>query len=175
MNQDLEALRERLPDQAKDIKLNLGSLLQSTVLTPAQIWGSALAAAGAAREPRLFAALKAQAEANAGPAVVDDALAAASLMAMNNVFYRFRHMIGKPGYADKPARLRMNRIVKPSSNRTDFELFCLVVSAINGCESCVRSHEHVVVEGGLSEDQVLEAVRLGAVVQAAAVSLELAG
>jgi len=173
MNLDLETLRERLPDQAKDVKLNLGTLLQSQLLSPAQIWGTALAAAGAAREPRLLAAIRAEAEAKAGPAVVDDAIAAAALMAMNNVFYRFRHVVGKPGYGDKPARLRMNRIAKPSSNRTDFELFCLVVSAINGCETCVRSHEHVVVEGGLSEDQVLEAVRIGAVVQATAVSLGL--
>ena len=175
MSETYDALRDRLPEYAKDIKLNLGSLLASQVLTPAQIWGIALASAGAAREPRLLAAIRSEAEAKVGPAVVDDALAATALMAMNNVFYRFRHMVGKAGYAEKPARLRMNRIVKPATNRTDFELFCLVVSAINGCENCVRSHEHVVVEAGLSEDQVLEAIRLGASIQAAAVSLELAG
>ncbi len=105
-------------------------------------------------------------------AVIDDGIAAAALMGMNNVFYRFRHMIGKPSYETKPARLRMQRIAKPATNKADFELFCLAVSAINGCEACVRSHEHVVVEGGLSEDNVHDAVRIAAVIHAAAVALE---
>ncbi|MBL8190166.1 MAG: carboxymuconolactone decarboxylase family protein, partial [Acidobacteria bacterium] len=69
--------------------------------------------------------------------------------------------------------LRMNWIGKPLGSKADFELFCLAVSAINGCEACVRSHEQVVIEGGLSEDQVHDAVRVAAVIQAAAVSLEI--
>jgi alkyl hydroperoxide reductase subunit D len=67
----------------------------------------------------------------------------------------------------------MQRIAKPATNKPDFELFCLSVSAINGCEMCIRSHEAVVIEGGLSEDQVHDAVRIAAVVHAAAVALEL--
>ena len=98
---------------------------------------------------------------------------AAAIMAMNNVYYRFRHMVGKPSYSEKPARLRMNRLVKPATNKVDFELFSLAVSAVNGCEACVRSHEQVVTQGGLSEDAVHDAVRIAAVVHAAAVSLEL--
>ena len=54
----------------------------------------------------------------------------------------------------------------------DFELFCLAVSAINGCEAWVKSHEHVVLEGGLSEDQVHDAVRIASVIHAAAIALE---
>ena len=69
----------------------------------------------------------------------------------------------------------MNWIGKPMSNKTDFELFCLAVSAINGCETCVRSHEQVVTAGGLSEDQVHDAVRIAATIQATAVSLEMNG
>ena len=65
---------------------------------------------------------------------------AAALMAMNNVYYRFRHLVGKPEYAQLPARLRMQRIAKPATNKLDFELFCLAVSAINNCETCIRSH-----------------------------------
>ena len=55
--------------------------------------------------------------------MVEDAVAAAALMAMNNVYYRFRHLIGKPSYGDQPARLRMNRLVKPAASKVDFELF----------------------------------------------------
>ena len=94
-------------------------------------------------------------------------------MAMNNVYYRFRHMIGKESYDAKPARLRMQRIAKPATSKADFELFCLAVSAINGCEMCIRSHEAAVISGGLTEDHVVDAVRIAAVINAAAVALEL--
>jgi len=171
----LDQLREALPEAAKDTKLNLQSVLQpGGSLTPAQRWGVAIASAIAARNPELRDAVVAAAKAEGvEAALVEDAMAAASLMAMNNVYYRFRHMVGKPSYSDKPARLRMNRLVKPATNKVDFELFSLAVSAINGCETCVKSHERVVVEGGLTEDQVHDAVRLAATIHAAAVSLEL--
>ena len=86
---------------------------------------------------------------------------------------RFRHLIGKASYGEKPARLRMNRIVKPLGSKADFELFSLAVSAINGCESCLRAHEQAVLHGGLTEEHVHDAVRIAATMQAAAVSLEL--
>jgi alkyl hydroperoxide reductase subunit D len=105
--------------------------------------------------------------------VVDDAMAAAALMAMNNIYYRFRHLVGKPGYSERSPRLRMNRIAKPAASKVDFELFCLAVSAINGCEVCIQSHEHAVLAGGLTEDHVHEAVRLAATISAAAISLDI--
>jgi lipoyl-dependent peroxiredoxin subunit D len=170
----LAALRERLPEAAKDIKLNLQSVLSGGALTPAQRWGVAVAAALASRHTALSRAVIAEARREAGDAVVDDAVAAASLMGMNNVFYRFKHRIGKDAYQDKPARLRMNRLAKPLTNKVDFELFSLAVSAINDCESCVRAHEQAVTEGGLSEDAVVDATRIAATIHAAAVALEAA-
>ena len=170
----LETLRSALPESAKDIKLNLQSVLQAESLSAAQRWGVALASAYAARNPQLTAAVREQAQREVEASVIDDAEAAAVLMAMNNVFYRFRHMVGKPSYGDKPARLRMNRLVKPASNKADFELFSLAVSAINGCENCLRAHEDTVTKHGLSEDQVNDAVRIAATIHAAAVALEIA-
>jgi alkyl hydroperoxide reductase subunit D len=170
----VDALRDTLPEVAKDIKLNLQAVLGGGTLTPAQRWGVAVASAAAARNTLLRDAVIEDARREVPEAVIEDGLAAAALMSMNNVYYRFRHMVGKPSYGEKPARLRMNRLVKPATSKTDFELFSLAVSAINGCETCVRSHEAVVVEGGLSEDQVHDAIRLAAVIHAAAVSLELA-
>jgi alkyl hydroperoxide reductase subunit D len=174
---ELEALRNTFPEAARDIKLNLQSVLEQSTLTPAQRWGVAAAAAIAARNPRLRAAVLAEARREVTPAVLEDAMAAATLMAMNNVYYRFRHFMrngedGKERYGSKPARLRMNRLVKPAGNRTDFELFALAVSALNGCQSCLAAHEKVVLEGGLSEDQVHDAVRIAATINAAAIALE---
>lgn len=167
----LDVLRDQLPEEAKDIRLNLQSLLQGTTLTPAQRWGVALAAALTTQNKELATAIRADALAQTSPEVVADAVAAATLMAMNNVFYRFRHKVGKSTYEERPARLRMNRLANPTSNRTDFELMSLAVSAINDCEVCVKAHERVVLEGGLTEDHVLEAVRIAAVVQATAAGL----
>ena len=105
--------------------------------------------------------------------MIEDALAAAALMGMNNVYDRFRHLVGQESYASKPARLRMNRLVRPAASKLDFELFCLAASANNACESCIRSHEEVVTAGGLSEDAVHDAVRIAATIAGAAVALEL--
>jgi lipoyl-dependent peroxiredoxin subunit D len=172
---EIEKLREQLPDAARDIRLNLQAVFQTTTLTPAQMWGAALASAIATRNGELARGVFAEARGNVDVNVIEDARAAAALMAMNNVYYRFRHLVGKESYSAKPARLRMNWIGKPMSNKTDFELFCLAVSAINGCETCVRAHEQVVTAGGLSEDQVHDAVRIAATIQATAVSLEMSG
>jgi lipoyl-dependent peroxiredoxin subunit D len=169
----LEALRNTLPDAARDIKLNLQSALEQSSLSPAQLWGVAVAAAVAARNPRLRAAVLADARAHVTPAVLDDAFAAAALMAMNNVYYRFRHFMDKESYRSKPARLRMNRLVKPAADKTDFELFALAVSALNGCQSCVIAHEKVVLDGGLTDDHVHDAVRIAATINAAAIAIEL--
>ena len=168
----LEQLRGALPDAAKDIRLNLQAVLRGGALSEAQRWGVAAAAAIAARHARLRDAVLAAAATAAGPAVVEDARAAAALMAMNNIYYRFRHMVGKPVYGEKPAGLRMNRLLQPATNRTDFELMALAVSAINGCEMCVRAHERTVTDGGLTPDHVNDAVRIAATIVATAVALE---
>jgi alkyl hydroperoxide reductase subunit D len=169
-----EALRATLPEAAKDIKLNLQSVMQGGALSPAQRHGVAVASAIASRSPRLREALENDAATEVEASVLEDARAAAALMAMNNVYYRFRHQIGKDSYGQKPARLRMNRLVRPAGSKLDFELMSLAVSAINGCEACVRAHEAAVVAGGLSEDHVHDAVRIAAAVHATAVALELA-
>lgn len=169
----IEKLRESLPDAAKDIRINLTSVLGASSLTPAQTWGVAVASAYAARNAEVIAATLAEAnQAGIGGEVLEDAKAAAILMGMNNIYYRFRHIVGKEEYSQKPARLRMQRISQVTSNKADFELFCLSVSAINNCEACVRSHEATVLEHGLSTDQVHDAVRIASTIHAAAVAAE---
>ena len=167
----LETIRSLLVEPTKDAKLNLQSVLTGGSLSPARRWGVAVASAIATRNDRLRQAVVAEARVAVDEAVIDDAIAAASLMAMSNVYYRFRHMVGKASYTEKRAGLRMNRLVRPATNKADFELFCLAVSAINGCQTCIEAHEKVVTEG-LSEDEVHDAVRLAAVIAAVAVSLE---
>jgi alkyl hydroperoxide reductase subunit D len=170
----IEALRDKLPDAAADIRLNLQSVMDSSSLNDGQKWMVAVASALSSRNIELRDAVLADAKDAVSNEVVEDAKAAAALMAMNNVFYRFRHfMESKETYKTLPARLRMNRIARPLSNKLDFELACLAVSAINGCEMCVRSHEETVIKGGLTEENVVDAVRIASTMHAAAQSLEL--
>ena len=107
------------------------------------------------------------------PEIIEDAQAAASLMGMNTVYYRFRHMVGKDSYAKKPARLRMQWLVKPKTSKANFELFSLAVAALAGCEACIKAHESSALHQGLTEDHVHDTVRLAAVLQGAAVALRL--
>ncbi len=169
----LDQLRESLPTVARDVKINLGNVLTPGTLNAAQVWGVAIACAYTTRNKPLIAALVADAkQADAGTPVLEDAQAAAILMGMNNVFYRFRHIVGNDEYSEKPARLRMQRINQPATNKADFELFCLAVSAIGNCQTCIRSHEHTVVEHGLTSDHINDAVRIAAVIQATAIALD---
>ncbi len=173
MSETLEALVERLPDVARDLRLNVGSVLGDGTLTLAQRWGSAITAAITARHPALRdALLQGAREAGVEEATIDDARAAAAIMAMNNVFYRGRHLLGRETYEKKPARLRMNRIAKPASTKLDFELFCIAASAVKGCEACMKSHDRTVIEGGLTEDHVFDVLRIAAVINGVAVALD---
>lgn len=171
--QALETLRQKLPDEAKDLKINLQSVMTGGSLNDDQRWGVALACAIASRNPELRDATYEDAKAAVGDAVVSDARAAAALMGMNNIFYRFRHMMDKPSYNQMAPRLRMQRMGKVTTNKLDFELFCLGVSVINGCGMCITSHEKAVVDGGLTEAHVHDTARVAAIFHAIAVALEM--
>ena len=167
----IEALREKLPEYAKDIKLNLGSLAADPTLTSQQRAGTFVASALASRNAEVTRAVISEFGAQLSPEALTAAKAAASIMGMNNVYYRFVHLVGGD-YEKLPAKLRMNVIGKPGVEKVDFELWSLAVSAVNGCGMCLTSHEKVVREGGLSQEQVQTAVRIAAVVHAVAAILD---
>ncbi len=113
----LETLRSAIPDAAKDLRLNLGSVLQPGTLSKEQVWGTAVACAIASRNPQLRQATLEDALVHVSAEVVEDGKAAAALMGMNNVYYRFRHMVGREEYAQKPARLRMQRLAQVATSQ----------------------------------------------------------
>jgi alkyl hydroperoxide reductase subunit D len=168
----LETIKNRLPDYAKDLKLNLSSLLSDNVLTEQQRWGTLLATALAARNQDLVAAVAADAVQHLSPAALSAAKAAASIMAMNNIYYRFTHLASDPDYATMPARLRMNVIANPGVDKADFELWSLAVSAINGCGKCIDAHDQVLRKAGVSREAIQQAVRIASVVHAVAATLD---
>jgi alkyl hydroperoxide reductase subunit D len=167
----LDALRETLPDDLKDIRLNLSSVLTGENLQPTQALGIALAAARFVRAKSLATAVESDICGGLGDtaaAVISDAVAAAGLMAMNTVYYRFRHMLGKESYEARPPRLRMSRMMQPATSKADFELMSLACAALAGCELCIKNHEASLVHLGVSEDACHDAVRIAAVINAAA-------
>ena len=168
----IDSLRDLIPDYAKDIRLNLGSLGGETTLTEQQKWGCFLASAYAARSATVLRAISAEVGGKLTPEAANAARAAAAIMAMNNVYYRATHLMESQDYAKLPAKLRMNVIANPGVEKVDFELWSLAVSAVNGCGMCLDSHEKVVRKAGLSTDQVQAALRIAAVVHAAAAVIE---
>ena len=170
----IESLKSALPGYAKDLKLNLSTVLTTPGMTPQQIWGSALAAAIAARNPDVTRAVAAEAARQVDARTIEAAQTAAAVMAMNNVYYRFVHLASTPDYKTLPARLRMNGLTGHGADPLDFELWSLAVSAVNGCGMCIDAHEREVVKKGASKELVQNVVRIAAVIQAVAVTLAAA-
>ncbi|REE98203.1 carboxymuconolactone decarboxylase family protein [Thermomonospora umbrina] len=168
----VDALKGALPAYAKDTKLNLGSVTTTSQLSDQQLWGTVLACALATGSARVIRELAEDAGDHLSAEAFDAAKAAASIMAMNNVYYRATHLIGDSTYADLPAKLRMSVIGRPGVDKVDFELWCLAVSAINGCGRCLESHEQVLRQAGMSRELIQEALRIAAVVNATAATLE---
>lgn len=168
----IQNLRETLPEFAKDQKLNISRVLKAPGLNAQQIWGTAVACAANARQPGLRDAVYADAREQLSEEAFDAARGAAVVMGMNNVYYRFTHMSTDPDYAQMPAQLRMNIIGNPGVDKVDFELWCLAVSAMNGCETCIQSHEKVVRDGGVTKEGVQGAIRIASVIAALATALD---
>jgi lipoyl-dependent peroxiredoxin subunit D len=171
----LDTIRDAIPDYARDLKLNLGSVLATTGapgLTEKQIWAVALASAIASRNVSFTRDIESLATAHLDATYLNGARAAASIMGMNNIYYRFLHLVEDPEYAQMPARLRMNVIGNPGIDKKDFELLSLAVSAINGCGTCVASHERTLRKHDVSREAVQSAVRIAATVHAVARVLE---
>ncbi len=172
---NIEEIRDALPDYARDLKLNLGSVLTPTGapgLNEKQIWSIALASAIAARNTGFARSIETQARAHLADVEIEGAKAAAAIMGMNNIYYRFLHLVEDNEYQAMPARLRMNVIANHGIDKLDFELISLAVSAVNGCGLCVTSHEKKLRAHEVSRESIQSAVRIAATVHAVAVTLE---
>lgn len=164
----IDSLKQALPDYAKDLKLNLSSLATEPSLTEQQRAGTFVAAAIASRNARVTSAILEDAGAKLSPEALTAAKAAAAIMAMNNIYYRFVHLSSNEDYGKMPAKLRMNVIGKPGVEKADFELWSLAVSAVNGCGMCVDAHERELRKAGIGSEAIQAAVRIAAVVHAVA-------
>lgn len=172
----MTGLRAQLPAYANDIKLNLSNVLDSddATLNRGQRLLVALASAYATRNAQLQQALEHEARAGGLDAqAFNAARIAVSVMAMNNVYYRFIHLAHDAELSKLPARLRMQGLLNHGIAKADFELMALGVSAINGCGMCIEAHVKEVQKHGLSINAVQEVARIAAVIHAGAQVLAL--
>lgn len=173
----IDQLKSQLPDHAKDLRLNLESVLSeggAPGLSQKQIALVALASAIASRHAPLTEAIAQFAAQHAEPEELDGARTAAALMGMTNIYYRFLHLVDNDEYGTLRASLRMNAMARPGCDKVDFDLAAVAVSAINGCGSCVASHERTLRKHDVSTQAVQSAARIAAVIHAVAVTLEQA-
>ena len=168
----IDNLKNGLPEYAKDLKLNLGSLARATELNEQQLWGSLVAAAATTRNDTVLSEIADEARGHLSDEAFNAALAASSIMAMNNVSYRAKSWLGDD-YAQVRMGLRMNVIGNPGVDQADFELWSTVVSVINGCEHCTLAHETKIREEGLTKEQVWEAIKVAATVQGVAQAIQI--
>ncbi|WP_343549218.1 carboxymuconolactone decarboxylase family protein [Ralstonia sp.] len=164
----LQTLKSRIPDYAKDIRLNLDGTIARSSLEGNDAVGVALAAAFAAKSKVLSDAIR-----NAGvlsPEEVNGALTAAALMGMNNVWYPYVEMADDSDLAQQKAELRMNAYANNGGvDKRRFEMYALAASIIGKCHFCIKSHYDLLKNHqGMSAQQLRDVGRIAAVMNAAA-------
>jgi lipoyl-dependent peroxiredoxin subunit D len=172
----IDSIRRQIPDYAKDLRINLGNVLdpeQAGGMSAQQLWGTAVATALASRNKALARAVIAVAAEHLDENWLNASRSAAAIMGMNNIYYRFVHLASNEDYAKLPARLRMTVIGNPGIDKVDFELLSLAVSAINGCGMCIDSHEQILKKGGISSELIQHSVRIASVMHAVACVLDM--
>ncbi|MEZ4815029.1 MAG: carboxymuconolactone decarboxylase family protein [Bdellovibrionota bacterium] len=175
-----ESFRESIGDFARDVRVNLSSVLSeegAPGLSTAQVWGVALSCAYATKDKALFSAVEEIALNPESPKISQIELAAcktaASLMAMNNVYYRFSHLLEDSEFSSMPARLRMQGIANHGVDKILFEMMCLAVSAMSGCGMCIKSHVAQLKKAGVSNEAIQSSVRIASVVNSASTAASI--
>lgn len=150
----------------RDLRINLKNAINVESLSRKEAYAIALCVAVNEKNDTLKKSFsKILEEEGAAKEEIAEVYSCASLLAVNNVFYRFRHFMGKESYNTTPARVKMNIMMNPVMGKEFFELMSLVVSAVNGCEMCVKAHEDSLIKMGSNETRIFDAVRIGAVVR----------
>lgn len=163
----LTLLEEGNSRYLRDLKLNFSSALTSEHLSVKEIALLGVSVAVNERNSSLITFFKKMAEDNESTAEeIAEAVGCASLLASNNVFYRFRHFTQKEKYTQIPARIRMQIMMKPVTGKEFFELMSLAISAVNGCEMCVNSHEDSLIKLGTTEERIFDSVRIASIITA---------
>lgn len=169
----MENILNSLPEYAKDTKLNYSGIVNNhSLLTETQFYGLLLVSAIASRNSNVTHAITQVVQQHLDEKTINGAKAAASIMAMNNMYYRFTDLSDNEEYIKMPAGLRMNVMRDPGVDKVDFELWSLGASIINGCSMCINSHEKQLINAGITRDIIQFTAKVAAIIHALAVTHE---
>ncbi len=165
-NASLSLLEKGESRYVRDLKLNFNSTLTSAHLSEKEcaLLGLSTAVNNNNNNPLVNFYTDYAEKSGATAEEIAEAVGCASLLASNNIFYRFRHFTQKEKYSQIPARIRMQLMMKPVTGKEFFELMSLTISAVNGCEMCVNAHEDSLIKLGTTEERIFDAVRIGSLV-----------
>ncbi len=171
----IETLKDLVKDYGRDIRINLDSVLSAEGapgLSDTQIFGTFLATAYATKSEKLKELAEEVVSGKLGVEEIEGIKAAVAIMGMNNIYYRYLHLLeGQDDLKKLPAKLRMTVIGKPGIEKVNFELYSLAVSAITGCGMCINAHVHEVKKGGIEDLGIQSAIRIASVTNATAQAL----
>jgi alkyl hydroperoxide reductase subunit D len=178
MIMSLETLKDLVKDYGKDIRINLESVLSTDGapgLTETQIFGTFLASAYATKSEKLKEIAEEIVHGRLTSEEIEGIKAATTIMGMNNIYYRYLHLLeGNEELKKLPAKLRMSIIGKPGIEKLNFEIYSLAVSAITGCGMCINAHVHELKKGGIDDLGIQSSIRIASVVNAAAQAILIA-
>jgi lipoyl-dependent peroxiredoxin subunit D len=161
MSSWVDQVKAALPEYAKDTKLNLDAVINRSTLDLNEAEACALAAAVASGNGKIVSVLMGNIE---DQVEMQAALTAASLMAMNNVWYPFVEMAEDANLTGLPAQLRMNAIATHGgTTRARFEAYSLAASIVGKCHFCVKAHYDTLRKEGYSVEQLRDIGRIAAV------------
>jgi len=163
----VDAIRSAVPDYAKDLRLNLGSVITTSSLEPVMAWGSALTAALVCKNAEVIQGILEDAKEHLDETHLNGVKSAAAIMSMNNVWYKFTDLVKDEEVKKQPAKLRMNVMMNHGGvSQALFEGWSLAASVVNACGVCVNAHAAQMRKQELSAQNIVDIGRIAAVVKA---------
>jgi len=157
----VDQIKSALPEYAKDTKLNLDAVINRSTIDKTEAECIALAAAVATGNGKIVSVILGNIE---DTVERDAAMTAASLMAMNNVWYPYVEMAEDKRLTGLPAQLRMNAIASHGgTTKARFEAYSLAASIVGKCSFCVKAHYDTLKKEGYTVEQLRDIGRIAAV------------
>ena len=149
----------------RDLMLNFRKVLEEGQLNEVDRW-AALSAIGEALHDSSMVSLANEQLAllGEGPEAIKEIRESAAIMGMLNTYYKFKGYLS-PETAAEYARagLRMNSLAKPVIGKTRFEMLAFAVSVVNGCPTCISSHETALRGHNVEAEKIHDLARLASI------------
>lgn len=169
----IDSLRDALPDYAWDQRRNLDAVVAETLLNDQQKWGCLLACAYATTNSTLIRRMESATAQALSEKARHAAKTAATLMAMNTVYYGGLNLLSNHDYRGAPANLSMTALSQTDVDKIDFELWAFAISAMSNCAACLNVHEAELHKRGVTLERVQAALRIAATINAVNTALRI--